>query len=221
MGTLDQIAIFSTSGGKIASPEEARQVVVAERAGELWEEWEHIPFSLKVVPDLDVATIGEADEDAIEKVRMSMRALIDRIDECRIIVGSSISGLPYQILNRAGFHIFEVDAMSQALLSQIVMDVCTAKNNVSSSESVGTSPSPLPGKGHWYCNLLKLQEAHPEVSSKMALRGLFKRPDFKALELVCAHVPPWFDRDFEALGLTYTVEFLRGESVVHVVRRGS
>ena len=220
MGTLDQIAIFSTSDGKIASPEEAREVVIAERAGEIWEEREHIPFSLKIAPDLNAATIGEADDDAIEEVRVIMRALIKRIDECRIVVGSSISGLPYQILNRAGFHIFEVDAMSQALLSQIVLDVRTAKKEVS-SESVGTSPAPMAEKGHWYCNLLKLQEAHPEVSSKMALRDLFKRPDFKALELVCGHVPPWFDRDFDSLGLTYTVEFLRGESVVHVMRKGS
>jgi hypothetical protein len=175
---------------------------------------------LKIAPDLNAATIGEADDDAIEEVRVIMRALIKRIDECRIVVGSSISGLPYQILNRAGFHIFEVDAMSQALLSQIVLDVRTAKKEVS-SESVGTSPAPMAEKGHWYCNLLKLQEAHPEVSSKMALRDLFKRPDFKALELVCGHVPPWFDRDFDGLGLTYTVEFLRGESVVHVMRKGS
>ena len=218
MGAWDQIAIFSTDNGKMSSPEEAREVVVARRTGTMWDEREHIPFSLGVIPNLDASTVGEVDEDALNEVRSTMQALINRLGECRIVAGSSISGLPYRILNHAGFHIFEVDAMSQALLSQIVADVCVAKDEAA-RESVGTSPSPMADEGHWYCNLLKLQEAHPEVSSKMALRDLFKRPDFKALELVCGHVPPWFDRDFEPLGLTYTVELSRGESVVHVVRK--
>lgn len=220
MSELNQIAIFSTNNGKITSPEDAREVVIARRTGTLWEERKHIPFSLDVGLDLNAIMLGDADDDALDKVRETMHALIGQLGDCRIVAGSSVSGLPYRILSHAGFHIFEVDAMSQTLLSQIVSDVRFAKDEAA-YESVGTSPSPMAEPGHWYCNLLKLQEAHPEVSSKMALRDLFGQPDFKALELVCGHIPPWFDRDLAGLGLTYTVEFTKGESVVHVTRRNA
>ena len=147
------------------------------------DEWEYKP--------------GHTDAAAI---RETISTMASRFEDCRIIVSQKVLGIPYQMLDKTGFSIFEVDTVSDRLLDDIVKDV-------SQSQAIADQPPAEPqsshGDGHYYFDLVRLQRAYPEISSKRALMGFMSSADFVSLELICDHLPPWMEDVMSARGLQY------------------
>lgn len=207
MTGLGTIAVFMR-GEKPSSPQDADEVLVMERLGEgTWQPVERIEFAL----DLSSGDLGE--------IRTQMRVLFERLGACRIVVGARMAGLVYQILDRWGFSIFEAGTISDALLDSVLSDVREASQ--APEDETPAAPVALDSHGTWFLDLIRLQGSRPDVSSKMALRNFLARGDFTELKLRCSHVPPWFDREFPSLGLSYMAEMGTGEMFVSVTHAGA
>ena len=154
----------------------------------------------------------------LSTVRERMRAFIASLADCRTIVGSSISGVQYNLLDQSGFRIFEAGALSPALLDEIARE----RKEGAAKEDEGRAASPVPEEagepGLYVFDLVAAMAAHSDLTSKEALLPFFSRTPFVELRLRCNHKPPWFDRYFPEHGLAYT-ESAQEEGVLVVIRR--
>lgn len=128
-------------------------------------------------------------------LRDQVRDLIGKLDDCKIIAGQELQGLPYSVFDRMGFHIFNITDLSDEVLDGILSDIAAGdelermrKEIIEKAKPAETSES-----GIYYLDLIALQEECPEISSKKALQAFFKETPFLELDLVCSHLPPWIN----------------------------
>ncbi|MDR3363505.1 MAG: hypothetical protein LBS91_00920 [Clostridiales Family XIII bacterium] len=185
-----QIAALLRGDGALAGAEDAEAVAVYARGAEGAGGW--------TVGATIPAALDYSSPSALNK---TLRALIAGMPDCRIVVGREIAGIPYHVFCRQGFEVFEADVLTDALLADILQDVAAAAAAPPEEEDYPTKPLPTSACGIYTLDLVKMQAAHPEVSSKMALKD-FLKGDFKELRLTCSHVPPWLANDISLAGAT-------------------
>lgn len=157
--------------------------------------------------------------DSASGVRDQVRSLVLQLGDCRIIVAQRISGLAYHVFDRMGFAIFEAEAVGSSLFDSILNDIASAEH-AQAETGDATAPVPTGEPGRWFLDLIALQEKHPEISSKRALRNfLHENRNFYELTLVCSHLPPWLDNELPALRLGYHTEKLGGERLSITISR--
>ena len=108
--------------------------------------------------------------------------------EGRVISPNPALG-PELIILRS-FAIFEIESLDAAMLDKIVNDLYNNLHNINAGAAVPTSPVET-ANGIYYLDLIKLQNAHPDISSKKALRAFIDNSPFIRLDLVCSHIPAW------------------------------
>lgn len=141
-------------------------------------------------------------------IRKSFDELVSELGDCRIIVGSSISGIPYNILNRSGFLIYEVKQFSHEMLDY----VHGIANHDEKNEKIATKEELLPFQlvesdvvGKYFFNFKSFQSINPSISSKKALLPFLKNVAFYELEVTFSHIPPWLDEELSNINLIYDV----------------
>ncbi|MDR1535868.1 MAG: hypothetical protein LBU64_12375 [Planctomycetota bacterium] len=189
----DSIAILEREDQSLASPADCRRIRIYRRNREGW----------RSDPPLDFS--GAA--DSVSTFREDMRELIRRLGDCRIIAGREISGIPYHLLVRAGFAVFEAREVDEDLLEEMAAEAGEAEKGKSRPDSVPTRPVPAGRDGCYRLDIIGMQAAHPEISTKMALRDFFERPFFE-LELICDHFPPWLETYLPAHNLAWSDRLL-------------
>ncbi len=132
--------------------------------------------------------------DAPAVVRDKLKGLISVLGGCKVIAGSSISGLAYNILTRMGFYIFEINKVTEDVLDGIAEDVRT-EGTPKEVPPVQPFPSETETAGVYWLDLIALQTVSPEISSKKALKPFFESTPFVCLELLCSHLPPWLENE--------------------------
>ena len=131
----------------------------------------------------------------IAAVRQQFIDLAAQLEDCKIIAGSSITGIAYHTFDRLGYSIFEVQELSPAVLDSILEDVSNASEKNRTEKAVRTEPAETETPGVYSLDLLALQKEHPEITSKKALQPFLRTTPFVELHLQCAHVPPWIEND--------------------------
>lgn len=133
-------------------------------------------------------------ETGIAEIRNDIQVLIGHLEDCRIIVSKKLTGIPYHILDKSGFHIFETDgAASQNLFCDIIREMKEISEKARVSGTVAQVPVSPNHDGIYYFNLIELQQTFPEITSKQALKRFMEDTVFIRLELICNHMPPWMD----------------------------
>ena len=129
---------------------------------------------------------------------MSLRAEITetakKLGDAKILVGKSVSGLAYQIFDRMGFQVIEANRFSPRLLDRILNEIDEADRCGKDEEETGRKaalPRETETPGHFYLNLIELQQKAPDISSKMTLQPFFDTTPFDRLTVLCRHLPPW------------------------------
>ncbi len=143
---------------------------------------------------------------SLSDLRENIKSLIKELEDCKIIVGKVMSGLAYNIFDRMGFAIFEAKDITSSVLDDIYNEVNSLKTEALNSKQVALSPIETEENGVFYINLMELQTKHPEISSKKALKPFLETTPFFRLEVICSHVPPWFDNILPGLNLSYSIE---------------
>lgn len=127
--------------------------------------------------------------------------------DSKFLVGSDVSGLPYNIFDTAGYTIFEISGVPEQFLGRLGVQLHGQQIKIAEGETIVYTDRPLEtADGCYYFDLKTLQLKKPGITSKQALIPFFKEVPFLSLDIVCEHVPPWFDREFPRLRLCYTTK---------------
>lgn len=189
---LDKIAVIFNEANELSSFEEGSVLLVFMKEGSVWTVVEEIPYTL----DAGLS---------ISDIRDFIRTLILRLGDCKIVVGQAFTGLPYNVFDRMGFEIFEADNVSETLFDEILSDV-SASGHEKSALPCPVSPVPTETEGVFFLNLIELQDRRPEISSKKALQSFIENNQFYKLEVICSHIPPWFDTVLPQKKMVYSAE---------------
>jgi hypothetical protein len=130
-------------------------------------------------------------------LRQAVTDLLPMISDCDILAGRELSGLAFSVFNRAGLHIFEIQAINDKVLDGMVDDVVSADMAQNTKEEIIRSARPVSigAPGIYFLDLVLLQTECPEVSSKKAMKDFFEQTPFLELHLICRHIPPWIESE--------------------------
>jgi Fe-only nitrogenase accessory protein AnfO len=143
------------------------------------------------------------DGSGADALRTSLKAAVTPLSADHIFLARSIGGLPYQILDQMGFAIFEAPDLSAELLDDMVRDVEAARR--AAAETEAPYPVETERPGHYKLDLIRIQQTHPDISSKKAIQPFLSGP-FQSLTVLCGHVPPWIPDQADRWNITYVSE---------------
>jgi len=195
-----KVGVILNQKEEIASLYDGVQVAIFEKIALKWTKVSEV-------------NINFSRKESMSQMRDYLAKLVIDMQDCKILIGTIIIGISYMILDQNGFLLCEADEMSDELFTAVVSDYETLQEEkinrtLNQLEDYPTSPYETQEKGIYELNIIKLQELHPEISSKKALIPFLKKIKFIRLDVFCSHVMPWFDYELAALGLTYSVEKL-------------
>ena len=153
----DCIAVLENTDNSITAMESCTHLSVWQRdwsTGKGWHACDPAPFSLEGC-------------ETLAQMRERLRQLAHLLPEQAAIAGTSISGLAYNELSRMGFCLCELDTFSPQILDALASEIlASAQGEV----QVPTAPTPTDTPGVYTINLMEVQAAHPDITSKKALR---------------------------------------------------
>lgn len=181
------IAVFVGENGETAALEQPGTIILYQKNQGRWQELRAKEFSLGEVRSL-------------RELRAALAEIMNHLQECKIFVGRSITGLPCFALEKAGCSVWEFAGRPEDFLDYILSWEEVVPEN-SADES---SPLPMPedlGNGRLRISIKEIQETDRGVTSKQALQPILRRTDFTQLEVLCSHIPPWLETETMLGGL--------------------
>lgn len=197
---MGKIVVFSRE--KEMQPfSDCNMAQVYEKQGEAWNMVHTVSFS-----PLQSITVRELREETTK--------IISMIGEAEAVVCREITGIPFSVFDKSGYCIFLTDKISQDTLDGIIGDIEESDEKKRQKEEMIKNASPVETStpGVYYLNLKELQEQCPDISSKKALTAFLSETPFLELHVICAHVPPWLERDS-----SYDKKVLSEEGETHLV----
>jgi len=179
---MSKIAVFTNKDSQICDFFDAERFMIFERGEKGWETISEKNFE-KIAPSNPALT------------RKSTEALLPLIEDCDILAGGALVGIPFTVFDRAGFHIFEIGAMNDEVFDGIIEDLRNADSEAAAKEKIIREAKPVETStpGVYFLDLIALQRECPEVTSKKAMMDFMKDTPFLELCLVCKHIPPWIE----------------------------
>lgn len=160
---------------------------------EPWEVSKEFPFSIAGV-------------SSIQALRSKLSDTIKKIGDTRIFVASEAAGQLYTVLEANSFSVYEVDGSPEQFL-----DFILNMDEESKTEAVKkTRPLEIPEprktdiEGEYFIDLASALNIDPSITSKKILLPFLDKGDYRKLEILCDHIPRWFDEEFEKRCLTST-----------------
>ncbi len=186
-----KIAVLVDDHGLAASFAEPGIVKLYSRESGKWIVIKELPYNLPYT-------------HGIKAVRSSMMGILDWLGECRLFLAREVAGLSYNILDMAGFTIYEIEGRPEELLDAVLEK--EEKHGSSQSPSLSNSPEfygPVTTniEGNYYINLKQVQNTNASLSSKQLLLPFLRQCTFFELEVSCYHVPPWLEIELDLLRL--------------------
>lgn len=134
---------------------------------------------------------------SLGKIRSQVNDIIKKLDDCKIVVFGKIAGIPFSVFDMAGFSIFQINELSENTLDEIYQDIVDAENTIKEKEEMMKKAIPVETDtpGVYIFDMIKVQEANPEISTKKALLPFLDSTPFLELKVFCVHLPPWIERD--------------------------
>lgn len=190
---VDKVAVIANDSGETTFVQQFGKIIIYEKHEEQWISKREIEYTV----DIFKGTKG---------IRESLQEIVKYLGDCRVIVGSEVSGVFYNILDMENFKIWEFNGNIEDFFDYIIansneqIDICNTENN-EVSEPIGTGE-----EGCYYLDLIKLQVNKASVSSKQALLPFLKVGNFKKLSVVCKHVPPWLEGTIRSMKMKMDIE---------------
>ncbi len=198
-----KIGIILNQEGRIASLFDATEIGIYEKNGSNW---------------MKICEVKEcfSQRNTMNQMREFLDQLMIELKDCKILIASILTGIPFMILDKKGFMLCEAEELSERLLEEIAIDyekMEQKKNQMQQTvlQEYPTAPFETNEKGIYELDIRKLQECHPEISSKKAIIPFLKEIKFYSLIIYCGHVMPWLDMELPALGFQYTANKIEGQ----------
>ncbi len=203
-----KIAVFLDNNNKTISFDEAGVVKIYSKDKEEWNVIKEIPFSI-----INLSSTKE--------IRESVIKMINNLDDCKVFAATEVRGISFTILDGMKFNSYEVEGKPDDFLEDIFQGELEDKrnefneNNDSETKSI---PMPLEGEeeGKYHIDLKMILQSNKKVTSKQILLSFLNNMKFNELEIICGHVPPWFDKEFKRLNLKSNMDAIEDGFIVKV-----
>lgn len=207
---MSSISIFLNSEGVTASLQEEGSISVYTQnfSNNSWEVNKKLAFSL-------------VNSSSILELRNRITNMIQNIGDCRIFVAREVVGQLYSVLEANRFNIYEVEGKPEQFLDSILTLEDEAKKGLTekATHAAAGYPEETPVKGTYFLNLKEALNADPNLTSKKVLLPFITNKDFEVLEVICDHVPRWFEDEFKRQGLQSTFSKHQGNEYKVVISK--
>lgn len=197
-----EIATILGADGFNTTLSEPGRVVVFRRAQGSWE----VAREMEFVIDRSSGLRG---------VRQKMGELLEFLGPCRIFVTGSASGALYYELEKAGCNVWEIAGRPADYLDEVWAEEEQGQIAVQPPDSTARPALCETSPGHFFISIKDIQGKTPDVSSKQILQQFVRQRGFRALEIVCDHIPPWIEMEVAGGGLAIETEPL-GKNEIRV-----
>ncbi len=205
----NKVAVLVDENMNLVGLQEATKVRVYEHIeNDINASWE-VTDEFNIEINRDIASVD---------IKETINALIQSIKMCKVILGDEITGIPYYLLTKAGYEVCEAKKLTEEVLNQIEEDYYTGielndgqSSNRLTNESkedgieiesvelthtiknISKYPVPIDAAGNFSVNIIEVQKAYPEISTKKILVPFFTDTLFQTLEIKCTHIMPWIE----------------------------
>ncbi|AQR95498.1 Fe-only nitrogenase accessory AnfO family protein [Clostridium saccharoperbutylacetonicum] len=171
---MNEIGVFLDEQNFISSFEEAKLIKVFVKE-ELW----------KVKQEIKTDSVDAA--NGLNEVRKKYKNLINKMDDCKIILVKEAVGIPYSVFYTEDFSIWELEGDPLDYLDEIIRKEQVHETEAEVKSEFGKELD----KGYYLIDMHELEITNPEISSKKAIIPYLDNNDVKKIEVHCCHVPPW------------------------------
>lgn len=186
----DEISVMVGADGKIESLHEEGILSVYRRCGcqcngYYWQQTR-------------IKNISLGGEQGIKELRGKMAEVIEFMGDCRVLITRSVGGVPYFELEKAGFSVWEGSGDPVGYLDEVAGQESNSLEEKIDKQDVKI-PSPLEVfPGCYRISLREIQRDNTSFTSKQVLLPFFRKSDFRVLEILCDHIPPWLETGLAA-----------------------
>ena len=197
------IAVFVNSEGITSTLTEQGIVILYEKDQEGWKNKRQLPFCLEK-------------HNGISQIRTSILSMVDQLGDCKVFVAKEISGQLYYILEANGFDSFEAEGKPELYLDSIWEELQSKNTKEDLTEKevrMETKPALYPlqldQEGVYYINLKQALSSDCTLTSKKIIKPFLHKQEITCLNILCDHIPPWFQNDLKTLGYDYIILMLK------------
>ena len=192
---MNSIAVLLNNNGETSSWLDSGIIKVYERRNEEWIESKSLPYCISTNTN-------------IISLRKYLSELVEKLDNCRIFIAKEVSGQLFSILEAYYFNVYELNGVPDMFLDSVFI----SEKKLQKEELLFASqaenkffPDQIDKFGNYTIDLKKLLQEDGTVSSKQILIPFLKDEKFESLEVVCDHVPKWFDRELINMGYNFHI----------------
>jgi len=192
---MNSIAVLLNDNGETSSWLDNGIIKLYERRNEEWIELKNLPYSISTYSN-------------IPSLRKYLSELVEKLDNCRTFVAKEVSGQLFSILEAYFFNVYELNGIPNIFLDSVFMSEEKLQKEellLASQAKNKFFPEQIDKFGNYTIDLKKLLQEDGTVSSKQILIPFLKDEKFESLEVVCDHVPKWFDRELSNMGYNFHI----------------
>jgi Fe-only nitrogenase accessory protein AnfO len=201
-----KIAILLGAGGRAAGLQDGGSIYVFERKKAEWQ------ADIKL--DFSPAGLGSMTE-----LRAYIGSVSRSLGDCRILAAKLSTGFFRIAFESFGVALWAVEGVPRDYIGLIeafysgqgALPVETAETKFPQFPAECEVPAlivPVPNRAGYYTADLRDVMAHRSgINSREALLPFFRHTPFSRLELICDHIPRWFETELPALKLRYEAEY--------------
>ncbi len=196
----EKIGIMMDSCGQITSLKGNGIIKVFRKEGEHWIGVQEIAY--RIEGGLELPEIQE-----------ELRAIVQDLGDCRILISSKIHCIPGAILEGLGMILWEATGKPDHYFDRISAEI--AKMAGKSITKTVQTPVARDNQGHYFLDLRQSLEdqGQEHIPSQKILKPFFQNVFFEELEILCDHVPCWFEQELSGLELQTEAETLEDGAV--------
>lgn len=172
---MEKIAFFLKENNEISSFQDSEKIVIYEKQ-KSWIKADEIKISVN-------------EFNTMELLRKYFVNLVNKLDDCKIVVVNKAQGIAYGIFYESDYSIWELSGIPEEFLDMILEG--ENRHDIEINKSENESVAKKIKEGHFVIDLNELQFTKPELTSKKAIIPFLEKESFDVLEVICCHIPPW------------------------------
>jgi len=145
----------------------------------------------------------------IAAVRTAVADTIKQLGDVKIVLASEIPGIAFGSFQAAGFEIFLVENSVLDVLDSVkkeMLEVIEEQKEKLREFDIMQFLEPGMNKGEFFLNMEEILLKNPDLTTKKILIPYLKNGEFNRLDVICSHIPKWFNTDLGVLGFEYETE---------------
>lgn len=231
-----RIAVYLDAASTLVSLYEPGTIHLYDDASGSWQDTQTVAFAFR--PGMSIL-----------ETKVAIKHMAAQLRDCRVLLSGDLRGMVYSVLQEElGYHTWKSEgSLLEQLATVADKEVGYAAELAAAAAAEAAAPKvPISGcggggggrgggpqkhklpapqaelieQGHYRIDLAQVMARDPNLNSRLALIPIMESTPFQKLEILCDHLPRWFEQKLTALHLRAEVEHLGSGVRALVFRHG-